>query len=364
MKKENEIKKLISEINSKNNDKYMIISTDISSMDYLLGGGIQLGSKVQLVAESSTGKSTIALNICRNFCKKKLNVLYVDTENSITREMLISTKCNKYLDNSDNGQLVILKESDFNTVNEYLDKCIKSEYFKLVIIDSLASLVNNCYTDDKTGKKMVELTNSNTNYESRPINLFINKYSALANKYNVAILYINQYRNKVDLSKGTILKEYGNKIVRYNSDVIIKIKKAKESYVEDENGVISLAKTGEIPTHNKLIFTLDKSNKLLTGTEVETYLKLGYGIDEMLDKMSSLIRNSEIEKDGKYYKVNIGCLPQKVEGIDNLITYVSTNKKSFYEEDLSIIDKNDEVYFVSDEDDEEGEIHFIGIDDE
>lgn len=357
MKKGNDIKKLISEINSKNNDKYKIISTDISSLDYLLGGGIQLGSKVQLVAESSTGKSTIALNLCRNFCKKGLNVLYVDTENSITREMLISTKCNKYLDNSDNGQLVILKESDFNTVNEYLDKCIKSEYFKLVIIDSLASLVNNCYTDDKTGKKMIELTNSNTNYESRPINLFINKYSALANKYNIAILYVNQYRNKVDPTKGTILKEFGNKIVRYNSDIIIKIKKAKESYIEDENGVITLAKLNDISTHNKLIFTLDKSNKMLTGTEVETYLKLGYGIDEVLDEMSSLIRDGSIKKDGKYYTININCKNERVEGIDNLITYITTNMVSFSKQyDLNI--KND----LSDIDDDECEIHFIGID--
>ena len=229
MDKPKDLEKLISIIKESNKEKHKIIPTDILSLDYILGGGIELGSKIQFVAESSTGKSTLALQICKNFCKKGLNVLYVDTENSVTKELLKSSECFEYYSNNikDCGEFVLLKESDFNTVSDYLDKCFKSKYFQLIIIDSLASLVSNCYIDVESSKDVKLLTNNNTNYESRPLNLFINKYSNLANKYNVALLYINQYRNKVDPKNGTILKEFGNKIVRYNSDIIIKIKKDK-----------------------------------------------------------------------------------------------------------------------------------------
>ena len=98
----------------------------------------------------------------------------MDTENSVTEELLKATECDEFINNENNhnGELVILKESDFNSVSEKLDKCIKSKYFQLVIIDSLASMVSNCYTDiDDTVKS---LTNNNTNFEKPCIHYLYN----------------------------------------------------------------------------------------------------------------------------------------------------------------------------------------------
>lgn len=330
MEKSKELKKLISEINKTNNEKHKVITTGIESLDFMLGGGLELGSKVQFVAEPSTGKTTIALQISKNFCTKNLNVLYVDTENSVTNELLKTTGCYEFVnnDNNCNGELVLLKESDFNSVSDKLDKCFKSKYFQLVIIDSLASMVSNCYIDLNDTVK--SLTNNNTNFESRPINLFINKYSSLANTYNVAILYINQYRNKVDPKHGTILKEFGAKVVRYNSDIIIKIKKLTKSELwQDENGMFSddSKVNGTVPpTHTCLSFTLDKSNKMLSGTSVDTYIRFGYGIDDMLDNTLNKIKNNEINKEGKYYSLPDEL--QKYDGFINLVNHIVENSKS------------------------------------
>ena len=330
MEKTKELKKLISEINDTNNEKHKVITTGIKSLDFLLGGGMELGSKVQFVAEPSTGKTTIALQISKNFCKKDLNVLYVDTENSVTNELLKATGCDAFVnnDNNYNGELVLLKESDFNSVSDKLDKCFKSKYFQLVIIDSLASMVSNCYVD--LNESVKSLTNNNTNFESRPINLFINKYSNLANTYNVAILYINQYRNKVDPKHGTILKEFGAKVVRYNSDIIIKIKKlTKGELWQDENGIFSCDSkvNGTVPpTHSCLSFTLDKSNKMLSGTSIDTYIRFGYGIDDLLDDTLNKIKNSEINKEGKYYSLPNDT--QKYDGFINLVNNIVEKSKS------------------------------------
>lgn len=330
MEKTKELKKLISEINDTNNTKHKVISTGIKSLDFILGGGLELGSKVQFVAESSTGKTTLSLQICKNFCKKDLNVLYVDTENSVTEELLKATECDEFINNESNtnGELVLLKESDFNSVSDKLDKCIKSKYFQLVIIDSLASMVSNCYTDIDDNVK--SLTNNNTNFESRPINLFINKYSNLANKYNFAIIYVNQYRNKVDPKNGTILKEFGAKVVRYNSDIIIKIKKVTKGELwQDENEIFSddvKANAGVPLTHAKLSFTLDKSNKMLSGTSIDTFIRFGYGIDDLLDDLINKIRCNEINKEGKYYSLPNEL--QKYDGFINLVNHIIENSKS------------------------------------
>lgn len=348
MEKNSKLRSLIADVNKKEQDKHKVIKTGIASLDYILGGGIELGSKVQFVAESSTGKSTIALNICRNFCKQGLNVLYIDTENSITRELLQSTECDDYCNISDNtryGDLVLLKESEFKTVSKMLDEFLKLGHFQLVIIDSLANLVNECYTDidnkKKTKSEVKELTNNNTNYESRPLNLFINKYSTLAREYDTAFLYINQYRNKVDLTKGTVLKEYGNKIVRYNSDIILKIRKEKEEYIKNELGVLIQNSTGSKPTeYAKLTFTIEKSNRMLAGTVAETYIKYGYGIDETLDKISSLIRNRVITCDNGYYSIRIGTSTAKPKGMPALIEHISSH---LYEFKNQYIDEDDSI---------------------
>lgn len=317
-----DIKKIINEITETNSSKHRVISSGIKSFDFILGGGIELGSKIQIVAESSTGKTTLSLQISKNLCSNGYNVLYVDTENSITRELLETTGCNTFY----NENFVLLKESDFDTVNGYLDKCFKSRYFSLVIIDSLASLVNNCYVDPTNESDMKTLTNNNTNYESRPLNLFINKYSNLANRYDVAILYINQFRNKVDPKNGTILKEFGNKIVKYNSDIIIKIRKDKMKILQDSNGLYTVEgekSTISIPTHAKLSFVLDKSNKLLSNTSVDTYIKYGYGIDETLDDLVHDIASGKIIKEGKYYHYQDSN--EKYEGFFSIVNSTIVN---------------------------------------
>lgn len=328
------------------------ISTGIYSLDNLLNGGIDLGSKVQIVAESSTGKSTIALQICKNWCLKGLNVFYIDSENSITKELLESTGCSEFIKKSKNGRLVILKESSFNKVTEYLDQAIELEEFSLVIVDSLASLVNDCYVDLKNTKDVKLVTNNNTNYESRPINLFINKYSELAKSYKVAFLYINQYRNKVDPLKGTILKEFGNKMVRYNSDVIIKIKKEKDMLWETEDEIYSDKPFLEAmpATHARLTFTVDKSNKVITGTTIDSYIKYGYGLDANIESVLKKIRDGDVIKSGKYYTDENG---NTYDGFINLLNS-TVERKTAHEEDESVfIDPDEDVSVFIYPDDEE-----------
>ncbi|NLZ46310.1 MAG: AAA family ATPase [Clostridiales bacterium] len=332
------------------------IPTGIYSLDSLLNGGIDLGSKVQIVAESSTGKSTIALQICKNWCIRGRNVFYIDSENSITKELLESTGCDFYTEKQHGyGRLVILKKSSFNDVSEYLDKAISLREFSLVVIDSLASLVNDCYVDienEKKDKVVKSLTNNNTNYESRPINLFINKYSALASRYKIAFLFVNQYRNKVDPLKGTVLKEYGNKIVRYNSDIIIKIKKEKEMLWETENEIYSDKPFLEAmpATHARLTFTVDKSNKVITGTAIESYIKYGYGLDANIESVLKKIRDGDIIKSGKYYTDENG---NTYDGFINLLNSTVERKATDEEDESVFIDPDEDVSVFIDPDDEE-----------
>lgn len=67
-----------------------IVSTGIIGLDIALGvGGIRKGSIVEIYGPESTGKTTLALQMCKQYQKEK-PVLYIDTERTLTRETIES----------------------------------------------------------------------------------------------------------------------------------------------------------------------------------------------------------------------------------------------------------------------------------
>ena len=61
------------------------ISTDISELDRVLGGGIVKGSLVLVGGDPGIGKSTLLLEMCRNLVKGETKVLYVSGEESMSQ---------------------------------------------------------------------------------------------------------------------------------------------------------------------------------------------------------------------------------------------------------------------------------------
>ena len=57
--------------------------TGIEELDRVLGGGVVLGSLVLIGGEPGIGKSTLLLQVSRDYCSKKEKVLYVSGEESL-----------------------------------------------------------------------------------------------------------------------------------------------------------------------------------------------------------------------------------------------------------------------------------------
>ena len=65
-----------------------IVSTGIIGLDIALGvGGIKKGSIVEIYGPESGGKTTLALQICKQYQQEK-PVLYIDTERTLTKETI------------------------------------------------------------------------------------------------------------------------------------------------------------------------------------------------------------------------------------------------------------------------------------
>ena len=65
-----------------------IVSTGIMGLDIALGvGGVKKGSIVEIYGSESGGKTTLALQLCKQYQKDK-PVLYIDTERTLTKETI------------------------------------------------------------------------------------------------------------------------------------------------------------------------------------------------------------------------------------------------------------------------------------
>ena len=119
-------------------------------LDIALGvGGIKKGSIVEIYAPESAGKTTLALQMCKQYQKDK-PVLYIDTERTLTRETI---------------EMMGVKEKNFylmhvGNLEQALETCktvAQACSFGAVVIDSLAGLAPKAQIDGDIGDSHVGL---------------------------------------------------------------------------------------------------------------------------------------------------------------------------------------------------------------
>lgn len=107
------------------------ISTQISEMDRVLGGGIVVGSLILVGGDPGIGKSTLLLQMCRNLSNEGKNVLYVSGEESLRQIKMRAQRLGSF-----KKDLSILCETDLDIISESISKMMPD----VVIIDSIQTM--------------------------------------------------------------------------------------------------------------------------------------------------------------------------------------------------------------------------------
>lgn len=107
------------------------ISTKISEMDRVLGGGIVVGSLVLVGGDPGIGKSTLLLQMCRNLSDEGKKVLYVSGEESLRQIKMRAERLGTF-----SRDISILCETDLDIIS----KSITDMMPDVVIIDSIQTM--------------------------------------------------------------------------------------------------------------------------------------------------------------------------------------------------------------------------------
>lgn len=123
---------VLSEITMEKEDR---ISTGMQELDRVLGGGVVAGSLTLVGGDPGIGKSTLLLQVCRNFSDAGAKVLYISGEESLKQIKMRAERIGSFNDN-----LLLLCETNLPLIED----TIRSRKPQIVIIDSIQTM----YSED------------------------------------------------------------------------------------------------------------------------------------------------------------------------------------------------------------------------
>lgn len=273
-----------------------IVSTGIMGLDIALGvGGIKKGSIVEIYAPESAGKTTLALQMCKQYQKDK-PVLYIDTERTLTRETI---------------EMMGVKEKNFylmhvNNLEQALGVCktvAQAGTFGAIVIDSLAGLAPKAQIDGDIG-------DSHCGLFARIMSDALSVLTPILDNAGCTLIVINQIREKVGVMFGNPERATGGRALKYYASVRL-----------DMRGVESIKYGGEeIGRRTRIRVVKNKIAPPFKETEFD--IMFGRGISVEGDILDQAVEKGVITKCSSWYLYDGNKIGQ---GRENTKQYLSAN---------------------------------------
>lgn len=281
-----------------------IISTQVPTIDYAIGrGGVPTARLTILHGGEGSGKTTLALHLVAEVQRLGGKAWYIDKEHKLdleyakkigvnVDEMYYSTP--NHLEGAFEVMAGVIK-----VFAKYADA--KMDVPHIIILDSMNAAISKAEFEG-------EWEDQHMAPQARVFSRLLPKLIPLVSKSNVALVWISQVRQKMNVTYGDADEIAGGKSARFYASLIIDVKK------------IGKAKSGEEAVGSKVKIACKKNQIAMPFKEAEVEINYGRGFD----KPRALIEIAEghgiIEKTGNTYsygerKLGVG-LPNAVEALE------------------------------------------------
>lgn len=252
------------------------IPTGIHSLDrYVIGcGGIPKGRITEVYGPEAGGKTTLTLHAIASAQSAGELCGFIDAEHALDPTYASKLGVNMkslYVSQPDNGEQAL----------EIAEEFIRSQAFGIVVVDSVAALVPKAELEGDMG-------DSNVGLQARLMSQAMRKLTGIVHKSSVALVFINQIREKIGVMFGSPETTTGGRALKFYSSVRLDVRR------------ISGIKEGEKVIGNNVRIKAAK-NKLGTPfRETEVPLIFGTGFDTEIDLLRAAIAKGIVEKSGSW----------------------------------------------------------------
>jgi len=189
-----------------------VIPTGSLSLDMALGvGGIPKGRVTEIFGAESAGKSTLATHIIAEAQQAGGTAAYIDAEHALDPAYAASLGV-------DLDDLLVSQPDSAEQSLEIVEYLVRSGAVDVVVIDSVAALVPRAELEGDMG-------DSHMGLQARLMSQALRKLSAVINRSNAAVVFINQLREKIGIVFGNPEVTPGGRALKFYSSVRIDLRR-------------------------------------------------------------------------------------------------------------------------------------------
>lgn len=282
-----------------------VIPTGAISLDIALGmGGVPRGRIIEVYGPESSGKTSIALHILAEAQKNGDVAAFIDAEHALDTEYAKRIGINL-------EELLISQPDYGEQALEILEMIVRSGSVGVVVVDSVAALTPKAEIEGEMG-------DSHMGLQARLMSQALRKITAIANKTNTTIIFINQLRMKIGIMFGNPETTTGGNALKFYSTVRLDIRSKEKITVGDQL-------IGHV-VRVKVV-----KNKIAPPFK-EAYFDMihGVGIDKVSSLIDAALQFGVIEKAGSWYKYEGSNIAQGKESTKEVIKEDKKMLKEIY----------------------------------
>ena len=280
-----------------------VIPTGCLTLDQAIGiGGVPRGRIVEIYGPESSGKTTVTLHILAEAQKMGGTAAFIDAEHALDPQYASRLGVdidNLYISQPDTGEQAL----------EICEALVRSGAVDCVVVDSVAALTPKAEIDGEMGDSFVGI-------QARLMSQALRKLTAIVNKTNACVIFINQLRDKIGVMYGNPETTTGGKALKFYSSLRMDIRK------------VDVIKDGTEIIGNKTRVKIVK-NKLAPPFKVAEFdIMYGTGINNEACVIDVAVELDIIQKSGSWYSYQGEKIGQ---GKDNVRLYLQNNPEVFDE---------------------------------
>lgn len=273
-----------------------VISSGSLALDEALGvGGYPRGRIVEVFGPESSGKTTLTLHAIAAAQAAGGVAAFIDAEHAFDLRYARGVGI-------DVRKLLVSQPDCGEQGLEIAEMLTRSGAVDLVVVDSVAALVPKAEIEGDMGDAHMGL-------QARLMSQALRKLTAIANKTNTTLIFINQLRQKIGVVFGNPETTPGGNAMKFYASVRLDVRR------------IGKITVGETLVGNRTRVKVVKNKVAPPFTEAEFDIRWGTGIDIGADLVETALSAGVLEKSGTHFTFGGKSIGQGRDRTrDNLLT--------------------------------------------